>query len=120
MVERHANVPEDRRVRLRIGVNLDEVVVDGDDIHGDGVNIAARLEAEAAPDGVCVSDDVMRQVRCRLDLDFVDGGERELKNIAYPHSFFDGFVALFAPRTGMTKIIFWSRRSSWECRLYLD
>ncbi len=82
MVERNADVPEAARIRLRIGVNLGDVAVDGDDILGDGVNIAARLEGEAAPDGVCVSDDVMRQVRGRLDLVFRDGGESELKNIA--------------------------------------
>ena len=84
MVDRNADVPEDRRIRLRIGVNLGDVVVDGDDILGDGVNVAARLEAEAAPEGICVSDDVMRQVRGRLDLAFTDGGERELKNIPHP------------------------------------
>ena len=65
MMEHNAGVPEDRRIRLRVGVNLGDVAVDGDDILGDGVNVAARLEAEAEPDGVCVSDDVMRQVRGR-------------------------------------------------------
>ena len=84
MVERNAEVPEERRIRLRIGVNLGDVVVDGDDILGDGVNVAARLEGEAGPDGICVSDDVMRQVRGRLNLEFQDGGERDLKNIATP------------------------------------
>ncbi len=81
MLERNAAVPEDRRIRLRIGVNLGEVVVDGEDIHGDGVNVAARLEGEAEADGICISDDVMRQVRGRLDLAFVDGGTHRLKNI---------------------------------------
>ncbi len=84
MIARNAPVPEDARIHVRIGINLGDVVVDGDDIHGDGVNIAARLEGEAEPDGICVSDDVIRQVRGRLDLDFVDGGERELKNIVNP------------------------------------
>ncbi len=84
MAARNAGTAEDRRIRLRIGVNLGEVVVDGDDIHGDGVNIAARLEAEAEPDGLCLSDDVVRQVRGRLALDFTGGDEQALKNIAVP------------------------------------
>lgn len=84
MVERNADVPVDRRIQVRIGINLGDVVVDGKDIHGDGVNIAARLESEAGPSGICISDDVMRQVRGRLDLKFTDGGEQVLKNIAQP------------------------------------
>ncbi len=84
MVERNVEVEDEKRIRLRIGINLGDVVVEGEDILGDGVNVAARLEAEAEPDGICVSDDVMRQVRDRLDLAFVDGGERELKNIVRP------------------------------------
>ena len=80
MVERNAGVADAQRVHLRIGINLGDVVVDGDDIHGDGVNIAARLEAAAAPDGVCLSDDVMRQVQGRLDLAFTDGGEQNFRS----------------------------------------
>ena len=82
MIERNADVPEDRRIEIRIGINLGDVVVDGDDIHGDGVNIAAHLEGEAKPGGICISDDVMRQVRGRLDLALTDGGKQEFKNIA--------------------------------------
>ncbi len=69
MAERNADLPEDRRVRLRIGVNLGDVAVDGDDILGNGVNVAARLETEAKPNGICISDDVIRQIRGRLDLE---------------------------------------------------
>ncbi len=79
MVARNDRLDEAKRVRLRIGINLGEAVVDGD-----GVNIAARLESEAQADGICVSDDILRQVRGRLDVAFTDGGERELKNIPQP------------------------------------
>ena len=71
-------------MRLRVGVNLGEVVVEGDDIHGHGVNVAARLEALAEPGGISISDDVMRQIRGKLHLAFADGGEQMLKNIAEP------------------------------------
>ena len=84
MVERNAGFPEDRRIRLRIGINLGEVVVEGNDIHGDGVNIAARLEALAEPGGISLSDDVLRQVRGRIEERFEDDGIREMKNIAAP------------------------------------
>ena len=62
MAEREAQVPEDRRIRYRVGVNLGDIVIDGDDILGDGVNIAARLEGLAAPGGVCISDVVQQSV----------------------------------------------------------
>ena len=84
MADRNAGIEADRRIRLRIGVNLGEVVVEGEDIFGDGVNVAARLEALADADGVCISDDVMRQIRGKLESDFRDGGEVELKNIPAP------------------------------------
>src|SRR5437773_8898177 len=71
-------------IQFRIGVNLGDVIIDGDDIHGDGVNIAARLEAIAEPGGICVSRVVRDQVRDRLDLAFEDLGEQNLKNIARP------------------------------------
>ncbi len=80
----NADLAEDRRVTLRIGINLGEVAVEGDDILGDGVNVAARLEALAAAGGICVSDDVARQLRGKLDVDFRDGGAVALKNIAQP------------------------------------
>jgi adenylate cyclase len=81
---RNADIPEDRRIVLRVGVNLGDVVIDGDDIQGDGVNLAARLEALAAPGAVCVADSVHDQVRDRLDLVFADLGERQVKNIDRP------------------------------------
>jgi len=82
--EQNADVPDDRRMRLRIGVHLGDVLVEGDDILGDGVNIAARLEGIAAAGGICVSEDAYRQVQGKVDADFVDLGEQSLKNIARP------------------------------------
>ena len=84
LTERAALVPEDRRVRFRIGINLGDIIIDGDDIHGEGVNVAARLEAMAEPGGVCVSDDVQRQIRGKLDVPFTDDGNHTLKNIPEP------------------------------------
>jgi adenylate cyclase len=84
MVERNVDVPEDRRMVLRIGVNEGDIIVDGDDIFGDGVNVAARLQEIAPPGGLCVSSRVYDDVRNRLDTLFEDGGERSLKNIARP------------------------------------
>jgi adenylate cyclase len=84
MAERNADVPEDRRMLFRIGINLGDVLIEGDDVLGDGVNVAARLEGMAEPGGICISDDSYRQVRGKLDLAFEDAGEQQLKNIARP------------------------------------
>src|SRR5215469_9931189 len=84
MAERNANVPPDRRLELRMGINLGDIIVDGDDIFGDGVNITARLEALAEPGGICVSRVVRDQVRDKLDFAFEDIGEQQVKNIARP------------------------------------
>lgn len=72
------------KIRFRIGINIGEIIIDGDDIFGDGVNIAARLEGIAEPGGVCVSDDAHRQIRGKVDIDFEDMGPQSLKNIAEP------------------------------------
>jgi adenylate cyclase len=84
MIDREPEVPEEKRIRLRIGVNLGDVIAEKDDIYGDGVNIAARLEALAAPGGVCISRVVRDQVRDRLDYKFEDLGEQAVKNITRP------------------------------------
>jgi TolB-like protein/class 3 adenylate cyclase len=84
MVERNAGTPEDKRVLYRIGVNLGDVLIEGDDILGDGVNIAARLEGVCEPGGVFVSGAAFDHVRGRVDAHFVDLGEMALKNIARP------------------------------------
>ena len=84
MAERDLDLAEERRLRFRIGVNLGDVIVDGDDIYGDGVNIAARLEGLAAPGGICVSGTVRDHVGDRLPYAFEDMGEQSVKNIARP------------------------------------
>jgi TolB-like protein len=84
MAKRNTGVPEDERIEFRIGINLGDVIVDEDDIYGDGVNVAARLEALAEPGGICVSRVVHDQVRDKLDLAFEDLGEQQVKNIARP------------------------------------
>jgi adenylate cyclase len=84
MAERNADVPVERRIEFRIGINLGDVIVEGGDIFGDGVNVAARLEALAEPGGICVSRVVRDQVRDRLDYTFEDMGEQQVKNIARP------------------------------------
>jgi TolB-like protein len=84
MAARNKEAPENRRMLFRIGINLGDVIHDETRIYGDGINVAARLEALAAPGGVLVSQSVHDQVRDRLDLVFEDLGERELKNIARP------------------------------------
>ena len=82
MAERNASAPQGERIEFRIGIHVGDIIVEEGDIFGDGVNIAARLEGQAEPGGVCISDDAYRQVRGKLDVDFDDLGEQELKNIA--------------------------------------
>jgi adenylate cyclase len=80
--ERNAEVPGDRRMEWRIGVHLGDVLIEGEDILGEGVNIAARLESIAEPGGICISEDAFRQVRGKVEAEFADMGEQSLKNIA--------------------------------------
>src|SRR5205085_5397189 len=84
MAERNVSAPEDQRIVFRIGINLGDIIVEGEDIHGDGVNVAARLEALAEPGGICLSGTVRDHIGDRLDLMFDDLGEQGLKNIARP------------------------------------
>ena len=94
MVERNAGLPPERRIEFRVGIHLGDVVEESDgDLMGDGVNIAARLEGIADPGGICLSEDAYRQVRDRLKEEFIDLGEKELKNIARP-------VRVYAVKTG--------------------
>src|SRR5262249_17599431 len=84
MSKRNAETPTDQRIEFRIGINLGDVIVEDGDIHGDGVNVAARLEALAEPGGICISRVVRDQVRDKLELALEDLGEQALKNIARP------------------------------------
>jgi adenylate cyclase len=84
MAVRNTTVPQDRRIEFRVGVNLGDVIVEPDDIYGDGVNVAARLEGLAAPGGICVSADAWHCVRGKVAAQVVDLGPQRLKNLAEP------------------------------------
>jgi adenylate cyclase len=84
MPDREIDLPRERRIRLRIGVNLGDIIVEGSDIYGDGVNVAARLEGLADPGTICVSGTVFDHVKAKVDLEFVDLGEQQVKNIDQP------------------------------------
>jgi adenylate cyclase len=84
MIDRNADFPEDRRIVFRFGINLGDVIVEPNDIHGDGVNVAARLEGLAEPGGVCISGTAHDQVRDRLPYVFTEKGEQTVKNISRP------------------------------------
>ena len=95
---RNAAIPEERRIEFRIGINLGDVIVEGDDIFGDGVNVAARIESVAKPGGVSVSSSVRENVGNKLDLEYEDTGDQELKNIAFPVRVFNVVVGAGASR----------------------
>jgi adenylate cyclase len=93
MTKQNADVPIDVRIEFRIGIHVGDIIADENDIFGDGVNIAARLEGIAQPGGICVSDDAHRQIRGKIDIVFDDIGEQTLKNIAEPmHAWHVGFA----------------------------
>jgi len=100
MAERNADIPEEQRIAFRVGINLGDVIVEDGDIHGDGVNVAARLEGLADPGGICVSAIVHDQVQNRLDCAFDDMGDQSLKNIARPVRVFR--VVGLRPSAGLT------------------
>src|SRR5215471_18492900 len=99
MAERNEGVPAERRMLFRIGINLGDILIEGDDILGDGVNIAARIENECEPGGVCISDDAYRQVRGKTPFVFDDLGEKSLKNIDRPVRLYAVRSALFSTET---------------------
>jgi TolB-like protein/rhodanese-related sulfurtransferase len=103
LAERNAKVPEDRRITYRMGLNIGDIIVEGDDIYGDGVNVAARLEALAEPGGICVARNVYNQVKAKVDTTFEDMGEQEVKNIPEPVRVFR--VLLDAPVGGQTTVV---------------
>src|SRR6202023_1666028 len=84
MATQNTDVPQEQRIEFRIGIHLGDIIIDDNDIFGDGVNIAARLEGIAEPGGVCISDDAQRQIRGKVDIGFDDMGPQTLKNIAEP------------------------------------
>jgi len=84
MVVRNADLPQDKRIEFRAGINIGDIIIERGDIYGDGVNVAARLEGLADPGGVCVSGMVYEHVRDKLPYPFEDKGEKSVKNIARP------------------------------------
>ncbi len=84
MAERNNGVPGDRRIEFRIGVNLGDIIIDADDIYGDGVNIAARLEGLAEPGGICISGTAYEQLKAKVEVGYEDLGEQRVKNIEKP------------------------------------
>jgi adenylate cyclase len=106
MIDRNADIPEDKRISFRMGINLGDVIVEPEDIFGDGVNIAARLEALAEPGGICISRVVRDQIRDKLSYPFEDMGEQSVKNIARPvraHAMSADAVASLPPVTSATE-----------------
>ena len=97
MAARNKGVPESRWIVFRIGVHLGDVMVEGDDIYGDGVNVAARIEGLAKPGGICISQQVFDQVETKLDLAYEDMGEQRVKNITRP-------VKVFRVRAASTRL----------------
>ncbi len=84
MAEQNIDVPQGKRIEFRIGIHVGDIIIEDDDIFGDGVNIAVRLEGIAEPGGVSISDDAHRQIRGKVDITFEDMGSQSLKNIAEP------------------------------------
>jgi TolB-like protein/Flp pilus assembly protein TadD len=84
MIERNAKVSDNRRIEFRIGINIGDIIVEGEDIYGDGVNVAARLETLCDPGSICVAQNVFNQVKNKVDLGFEDMGEQKVKNITEP------------------------------------
>jgi adenylate cyclase len=84
MAEQNASVPQNQRIEFRIGIHVGDIIIDDNDIFGDGVNVAARLEGIAEPGGICISDDAQRQIRAKVDIAFEDMGPQNLKNITEP------------------------------------
>src|SRR5271169_2960548 len=97
MVDRNREMAKDRRIAFRVGINLGDIIVDDDDIFGDGVNIAARLEALAEPGGICISRTVRDQIRDKLPYPLDDLGEQSVKNIARPVRVYSVSLAALMP-----------------------
>ncbi|MEK9283549.1 MULTISPECIES: tetratricopeptide repeat protein [unclassified Bradyrhizobium] len=107
MAQRNASLPQERRIEFRIGINVGDVIIDGGDIFGDGVNVAVRLEGIAEPGGICVSARVQEYVRGQFEIPFEDVGEQRLKNIARPvraYAVRIGTRASLAPKSGMPAV----------------
>ena len=110
VAERNEGVPEDKCIAYRIGINIGDVIIEGDDIYGDGVNVAARLEALAEPGGICVARNVHNQVKGKVDLVFRDLGEQHVKNIPEPVQVFQVVLDETAPASASPPVTGTRRR----------
>jgi len=102
IAQRNTHVPEDKRVEFRMGINQGDVIVEDDDIYGDGINVASRLEGIAKPGGICISRRVHEDVAGKLDLRFEDLGEQTLKNIARPVRAYSIYLTSPSSGTGVS------------------
>ena len=110
MAERNSALPEDRRIEFRVGINVGDIIIDGDDIFGDGVNVAARLQALAEPGGICTSKVVRDQVQDKLNFTFEDLGAQDVKNIARPVEVYRVEIGGGDMAVGVRRPARWSRR----------
>ncbi len=129
MAERNAEVPADRRIDFRIGINLGDIIIDEGDIYGDGVNVAARIQEVAEAGGVALSDSAHQQVEGKVEAAFEDGGEHRLKNIAKPVRVYRWSVGAVAPvaeadgteaalpRVGSMAVTIADDTSSWTAKM---
>ena len=104
MAERNTEVPADRRIVFRIGINQGDVIIDGDDIYGDGVNVAARLQERATPGGIWISDRVYGDIRGKIDVGLDDLGDQELKNIPEPVRVYRVLMGPDVGKTGLPNL----------------
>ena len=104
MAQRNVEVPQDKRIDFRVGIHQGDIIIDGDDIFGDGVNVAARLEGLAEPGGICVSSRVEEDAQGKLDVGLEDAGEQQLKNIARPVRVYRVRLDKSAPRAASTPL----------------
>jgi len=114
MAERNAGLPEDERITFRIGINIGDIVVEGDDLYGDGVNVASRIEGLCEPGGVCIARNVFNQVQDKLDLTFDYLGEKEVKNIAQPVAVYRIMMDEKAAASVTPPIVGPAKRTSWR------
>jgi len=114
MAERNAGLPEDGRITFRIGINIGDIVVEGDDLYGDGVNVASRIEGLCEPGGVCIARNVFNQVQDKLDLTFDYLGEKEVKNIAQPVAVYRIMMDEKAAASVTPPIVGPAKRTSWR------
>jgi TolB-like protein/class 3 adenylate cyclase len=117
MHDRNAGVPGDRQIKFRIGINVGDIIIDGDDFYGDGVNLAARLEALAGPGGIACSAVVRQQIGNKLEIEFIDQGEKTVKNLTQPVHVY--FISLRSPNTSSTAETPGQEKQSTD-PLYLD